>query len=281
MLLARLSSPRVLGTDLTLLFGQHGSRISRFVNKMLVHLYVNFRHLLGFDKQRLQANLVPYSRAVGLALGMDADHVHLCKCWGFVDGTFRRVCRPEERQDLLYNGHYGGHGFKYLIISSPCGLVEYVFGPIAGRHHDAWLVDSAGLVDELASFSFVEDAGERVPYYIYGDSAFPRSEYIEKPCTSAVLTLEEMDSNTRWSGVRVSVENAIGGIANTWQAIDFKRQEKYGLTAVALRYKAAVILYNALQCARGGNQISERFLVDPPTLEEYMRPPPEGVIPLL
>ncbi len=56
------------------------------------------------------------------------------RCWGFVDGTFRRMCRPDVRQDLLYNGNYGGQGFKYLIVSSACGLVEYLYGPIAGRH---------------------------------------------------------------------------------------------------------------------------------------------------
>ena len=272
MVLARLSHPRVLQADMVFLFRVGGTRISRFVNVMCYVFHEQFKHLLRFNKPRLRANLRQYSDAVGRALGLQEDELGECRCWGFIDGTFRYTCRPAERQDVLYNGHYGGHGFKYLILISASGLIEWVFGPIAGRHHDGWLVSHSDLLAELATFSYRMEGGARAPYFVYGDAAFARNQYLQKPIVKAVLTPEEGDANARWSSVRVSVEHAIGGVTNTWQALDFLRQEKLGLSPLGTKYKVAVLLYNALNCVRGGSQVSRYFLVPPPTLEEWLRP---------
>lgn len=268
MLFARLAWPRALKTDLALLFQQDGTRICRFVNKMMEHIYTRFDYTLTCDKQRLRAHLGIFGEAVGRILGFPPHLRHHCKCWAFVDGTFRYTCRPEWRQDVLYNGHYGGHGFKYQFVVTPDGIVIDLYGPCAGRHHDAHLVEESELVDTLASFCVVGDES----YYIYGDKAYPAGEFIQRPIQKVIMSVEEEDANARYSSARVAVEHLIGAVSNTWQALEFKRTEKVCLSAVALRYRVGVFLYNCLTCMRGGNQVSQRFMVEPPTLQQFLRP---------
>jgi hypothetical protein len=86
------------------------------------------------------------------------------------------------------------------------------------------------------------------------------------------MSVEEEDANARYSSARVAVEHLIGAVSNTWQALEFKRTEKVCLSAVALRYRVGVFLYNCLTCMRGGNQVSQRFMVEPPTLQQFLRP---------
>jgi hypothetical protein len=66
-----------------------------------------------------------------------------------------------------------------------------------------------------------------------------------------------------WSAVRISVEHIIGLVsAVLWQALDFKRQEKVGLSPVALRF-------------RGGNVVSAMYRCPTLTPQEYLRPEAE------
>jgi hypothetical protein len=97
--------------------------------------------------------------------------------------------------------------------------------------------------------------------------------FIERPFNRAVMTpaLEELH-NVRMSSVRVAVENGIGYITNTFPALDFDRREVLGHGDVCVRYLVAVIFRNMITCVRGGNAISERFGVDPPSLEAWASP---------
>ena len=93
MMLARLSAPRSLCPDLENWFQQDQSRISRFWREALIWFYYTFSFTLQFDKERLRQKIPYYSRRVGEALHFlePSD----CRCWAFIDGTFRRCCRPE------------------------------------------------------------------------------------------------------------------------------------------------------------------------------------------
>lgn len=180
------------------------------------------------------------------------------------------------RQDLLYNGHYGGHGFKYQIIVSACGIIESCEGPFAGRHHDAWMVRETELEAELSSFCASDHDIPNPNWFIYGDAAYPRGTHIQKPILRAFLSAEDEDANARWSAVRISVEHIIGNVsAVIWQALDFKRQEKVGLSSVALRYRVGVFLMNCLTCMRGKNVMSAMYHCPPPPIEVYLGPEEE------
>jgi hypothetical protein len=43
-------------------------------------------------------------------------------CWGFIDGTVRPICRPQQNQNLVFNGHKRVHGLKFQSIVIPNGL---------------------------------------------------------------------------------------------------------------------------------------------------------------
>lgn len=167
---------------------------------------------------------------------------------------------------MLYNGYYGGHGFKYLIVISPVGLVEDVAGPYQGRESDSTIVEHARLEERLSVFC--THAGS--DYKLYGDPAFAASRFIAKPFRRTVATEVESITNTRMSRVRVTVEQAIGHVTQTFSAMDFVRTERQGDGDVCKKYLVACFLRNCMTCIRGGNQISEYFGCYPPSIDEFL-----------
>ena len=51
-------------------------------------------------------------------------------CFGFVDGTVRPICRPDEKQRIVYNGHQRVHSLKFQSVVIPNGIVANLYGPI-------------------------------------------------------------------------------------------------------------------------------------------------------
>lgn len=102
MLLAKLSSPRSLRPDLELIFLQDQSRISRFINLALSHIYKNFAHTFAFDTRRLRPKIPYYAYMVGRKFGVPLPYEF--RVWGFVDGTFHEFARPSRGQESVYNG---------------------------------------------------------------------------------------------------------------------------------------------------------------------------------
>jgi hypothetical protein len=76
-------------------FLQDKCRMSRFIKAAMAHVFRKLSHTLAFDRERIRANIVSYARAVGNLISPDNPlAAALCRCWSFVDGTFRRLCRP-------------------------------------------------------------------------------------------------------------------------------------------------------------------------------------------
>ena len=93
MLLMRLASPVRLRPTMEKEFLDDQTRISRFVDKALTHVFHRLAYTLAFDQRRLH-NDIPYmARRIAATIGVDPD---LFRVWGFVDGTFRRIARPSE-----------------------------------------------------------------------------------------------------------------------------------------------------------------------------------------
>ena len=143
-----------------------------------------------------------------------------------------------------------------------------VYGPEGGRESDIDLLRLSGLDRKLEP---LYRDGETT-WFIYGDPAysFAGARHVIGPYRLANPTPEQEHCNMCMSSVRVSVENAIGSITNKWCALDFVRQEKTGWSAIGLKYLVAVILSNFMTCVRGGNQISDMFGIQPPTLEGFL-----------
>lgn len=163
-------------------------------------------------------------------------------------------------------GYYKGHGFKYLIVVSPCGIIEEIAGPYPARLHDSDLVRAARLEQRLSQFCIHH--GE--DYKLYGDPAFAKSRFIEKPFQRTVAAATDLVYNTAMSHVRVTVEQAIGHVTQHFSAMDFVRTERPGNGEVGKKYLVACFLKNVLTCVREGNQVSEYFGCKPPSLRVFL-----------
>ena len=125
------------------------------------------------------------------------------------------------------------------------------------------LADS-GLLNDMRNFSF-SPAGQ--PMCVYGDPAYPLRIHLQAPYRQGRLTQQMEDYNKR---VRVSVEWFFGDIINSFKFLDYKKNLKIGLSSVGKMYIACALLRNAVTCLYG-NQTSEFFDLEPPTLEEYFQ----------
>ena len=74
--------------------------------------------------------------------------------------------------------------------------------------------------------------------------------------------------NKAMSNARSSVEWLFGDIINYFKFMDFKRNLKIGMSCVGKMYVVCALLRNALTCLYG-NQTSQYFELDPPTLQDY------------
>lgn len=54
---------------------------------------------------------------------VSAQGAPLSNCFGFINGTFRSICRPVELQEMVYN-------VKIQSLTVPSGLIANLFGPV-------------------------------------------------------------------------------------------------------------------------------------------------------
>ena len=93
---------------------------------MLNRIYDNFSYLLQqWDTPFLSQELLQsYANAV------HAKGAPLKNCFGFVDGTFRPICRPGKYQKVGHNnGHKTVHSIKFQSVVITNGLIANLAGP--------------------------------------------------------------------------------------------------------------------------------------------------------
>ena len=100
------------------------------------------------------------------------------------------------------------------------------------------------------------------PMCIYGDPVYPLRIHLQAPFRNGVLTPQMQAYNSAMSEVRSSVEWLFGDVINYFKFLDFIKNLKIGLSGVGK------MLRNALTCFYG-NQTSEYFELDPPSLQDY------------
>ena len=136
-----------------------------------------------------------------------------------------------------------------------------MYGPIAGRRHDAFMLSVSGLQSKLATVT-KEDGSS---YVIYGDPAYGVSRTILAPYRGSQLTPQQEAFNRAMSRVRVSVEWTFGKIVTNFSYLDFKRINKVLLQPIGKYYLVAALLTNCHTCLYC-SQTSTFFSVNPPSL---------------
>ena len=260
ILLKRFAYPCRYG-DMIPRFGRSVPELSMITNTVLNIIYENYNHKLRTLDQPWLApeKLREYADAIqrkGAALNF---------CWGFIDGTVRPICRPNQNQRIVYNGHKRVHALKFQSVVAPNGLIANMFGPMEGRRHDSGMLRESGLLDDLEIHS-MDQFGHNL--CIYGDPAYPIRPQLMCPFRGAALTNEQQNFNTAMSKVRVSVEWIFNDIINYYKFLDFKKNLKIGLSSIGKMYLVCALLHNARACLYRNNT-STFFDVEAPSLEEY------------
>lgn len=150
----------------------HAYRIINFTTAWIVR---RWGHLLypgdiGRIKSRLQEFARATSAKVGLAEGKDM------LCFGSVDGTNMEVCRPSgpwQMQNAIFDGHHWIWAFVYMAVTTPDGMLPFVWGPEPGCENDETVVQRARLHSIIEdNFTEETDVGEPIKYYVYSDQGY-------------------------------------------------------------------------------------------------------------
>lgn len=120
------------------------------------------------------------------------------------------------------------------------------------------------MVDELQAHC---NAPDGQPLCIYGDPAYPQRQHIQGPYKHNNLSEAEKAFKTPMSKVRISVEWIFGEIAGYFAFVDFKKNQKIGLSELGTMYKTCALLRNAMTCLYGSST-SSFFGLEPP-LRQY------------
>ena len=267
--------------DLCARYGRSQSSISEVFNEVITFLDKRWEHLFHFDSNHLlsSANLERYSKAIY------ESGAPLQSVWGFIDCTVRPICRPSDHQRQAYNGHKHFHGLKYQAVMLPNGLFGHLFGPIEGRHNDAFALVESGLMDECAVHAKLPDRREgdeaggagsdrtdasTEPHYLqlFGDPAYGLNQQIISPFSKPGRTDAQQEWNTQMSKVRIEVEHGFALVTNVWRFLGAKQKHRVFWSPVGRYYRVGVLLTNALACLYP-NQVSQYFNCAPPSLEDY------------
>ena len=258
--------------ELSFLFGRSLAWLSSVYTDAIIHLTMRYKPILEWHPTIDYRRIREYGRALNDAGGGGL-------IWGFIDGTFQGVCRPTEEQRDYYSGYKKRHGVKYQGIVCPDGLIGSIDGPYIGEVNDNRMVALSGLGARLErvgrlSYTFLVSYTNYIQIfeghqalYLYGDAAYSCRDWIL--CGYDNPSREEARFNHRMSSMRISVENAFGLTQNLWTKNAFGKGLKPLLQPVGCYYLTAVLLTNCYTCIQG-NLIGKRFLLDPPSLHEYL-----------
>lgn len=253
-----------------LMFGRDVASLSRAYNLAMLKIYRQFGHLLTpkvLLTARWRACVLNWVAAFA-QLGCPTP-----ACFGFVDGTAVRTCRPNPNQHrgLLdldranYSGYYRSHGMKFLVVILACGLQLFV-GPESIRRGDAHIYHNSGLEGVLMALSALLGVVVRM----YGDSAFPLSDVLWCPFPNfRRLQPELRQFNKKMAALRSANEMGIGKVARYFAFMDFKKNQRLFQQAVPLSYFVSGLFTNIHTCYYGSN-MNATWHTEAPDIDWYL-----------
>ena len=212
-------------------------------------------------RMRLGTAIAPRLRRYAAAVWR--KRVPLRTCFGFVDGTAWRVCRPTYHQRELYSGHKRYHCLKFQGVVLPDGIIADLAGPYHGRQNDQYMLNESRLEDRLSDPVFDN-------YVVYGDQGYTYRAHVARPFRAAQLSPLRRAFNERMATVRVSVEWGFARVKQLFAFLSFVPSLRVYNSPVGKVYRVAVLLSNMITCLEGKSEASEYFHCSPPSLDEYM-----------
>ena len=106
-------------------------------------------------------------------------------------------------QQTFYNGWKSQHGLKHQTIDTAHGITCHLFGPLSLRHNDLKLLGESDIINKIEEL--FENSEQIVT--IFGDSAYPNSEFLRSYVPNEVATKQQKELNKRLKSVRESIEH--------------------------------------------------------------------------
>jgi hypothetical protein len=117
--------------DLSDLFQLPRSTLSRLFNAVLDFIYDKVKTKMLLDDTLLtQEHIKFYAQTV------NGEGAPSKRCFGFIDGTLRRIARPggdSINQRAAYSGYKKAHGLNWQAVSTPDGMIASLSNPFAGE----------------------------------------------------------------------------------------------------------------------------------------------------
>jgi hypothetical protein len=261
MLLRRLVYPNRLG-DLVPEFGYDITSLGLIINLLCTELASRFYAHLQLWPGLTQRQIRMYARAV-------SDHtkvsgVAVQRIWGFLDGTLRPIARPVVDECASYSGYKRTHGQHYQNVIAPDGLSVSMIGPFLGSRNDIMLYHES-YMDALIRPIVVQPGGY---FQLFGDKAYRSEDLVMSPFHPPINAAQEA-YNRYMSSLRVAVEHGFGTVTKYWSFTDLKRVQRVGLQPTAAYYYCMTLFTNLHICMHG-NQVSDKFDLQPPSITEYI-----------
>ena len=269
MVMYRFAHPTTM-IKLEVAFGIHESACSNIVSHGVQLLNAKFgNRLKELDVTLVLLRLEMYQEAI-----RKKSRGAVNNCFGLIDGTLHRTCRPWGRgkrrygirnmnniQRAVYSGHKRHHGLKFQSVVVPDGMIVQMFGPVEGRRHDTTLLRASNLDQSMQLLP--PDA------YIYGDQAYPVRRWLLSPYRGGNKTVHMRRWNMHMRTVRISVEHGFKILTTLWSHLKFVPAQRIFNSPLANHYVACTALTNLHNCLYP-NQVAQHFGLIPPTLEEYV-----------
>lgn len=239
------------------------------IDTTISFIFLHWRHLLWpGDMTRIKQNMKKWANCIGAHHNLTAGNGY--SCFGFVDGTMRRMEGPTGRW-VNRHGSWDGHHHMYALgfqgLIAPDGMFAQFSGPFTAFTNDKQMLKLSRLFDMLENEEFMDEDG-CTDYFIYGDLGYNLSRHL-------MTGFMEPDARERlfnklWSKDRVAVEWGFMDVSSRFQALNLMLFQKPKLSRIGVWYLVAVLLMNCYKCYYRCTA-SYHFDCDTPDIDVYLK----------
>jgi hypothetical protein len=133
-------------------------------------------------------------------------------------------------------------------------MISNLFGPIAGRHHESFMLAQSGLLMRMQEHMLI--SGGNPIYALFGDPAYPKSAHLFGEFHGAQQGSIEAVWNTEMAKARIAVEWTFGKITKQFRGMGLKSEMTIYLIPVSKYYIVAVFLANCRNSLCGSQTLA-------------------------
>lgn len=258
VVLRRLAYP-CSWTDLEKVFGRSASSLSLLFDQVLDDIYdILSEYLLDWHPRLYNHDsLSKFFRAIFKYDSPD-------NIWGFVEPHYM-VFDSEDSTPLPEDDAI----MSWQIVTTPDGLVSGLDGAHAGKVEAMDMFLDSRVPDR--NLEMMEQEGRR-RLHLWGDSSYKCDYGVMAPWSGNRRSLSALKVHLyeKMTRLRIGVEHVPDVWSNRWTYNSFK-EGPHGAEDTDMNhyFRVAVLSANCKTCLDGGNEISMKFDMDTPSLEEY------------